>query len=242
MLEYGTIEGFQPFASCQLLDRSPEVYAPPHPCYAVAVQHRTRLWRRWRPRSVEESPPVPGDRGAFGRCGSFGEALTRVRKFNLDAQAGCSTAGPASWAVVACVHQLPAEAGARLTTVTPLAYHSLETGIASPWRPTHLLDVPPDPWKFQVKADGDFVQFNTLESAVDEVMRHNRAKWNGGGSELSSWHLLVAVERSALFERVDCRSWQPRQGVMSLELSRRFHLFDRSTWPLPEGVDLQIPK
>jgi len=80
-----------------------------------------------------------------------------------------------------------------------------------------------------------------VETAVQNVIELNRLKHHGGRQRIDTWHVVIAIESQPLWERLEYRHWKTNEGVISLESSRNFHVFDRLTWPVPKGARLELP-
>ncbi len=236
----GKVKGFKPFCTVDVLNHPEGVREKSEPCYTVVVHHRTKSWAPWRPRSVEDVPPLPDDGGLYRRCRSFGEALSIARRLNSQWLGSASEPGPGQWAIVASVEGVTPKNTATLRCVTPLAYRSREIRVKPQWTPTHLLENPLCPWKAEFSSESHLAGYDTFEIAVHEVVRRNRLKCPGGPIAVDSWHILIALESHALSERLEYRCWNPNVGVMSLESSRRFHIFDRASWPVPDCMNLDL--
>ena len=236
----GKIKGFRPFCMGDARNQSEGVREESGPCYAVVVHHRTKSWAPWKPRSVEDVPPLSDDGDLHLRCRGFGEALGKARDLNSQWLGSASELGPDQWAIVACIERVIQSPVTVPRPVTPLAYHSREIQFDRQWVPAHLLDVPLFPWKDELPSGSDLPAYDTFEIVMHEVARRNRLKCPGEPTSVDSWHILVALESHALSERLEYRCWKPNVGVMSLESSRRFHIFDRANWPVPEGMNLDF--
>ena len=236
----GRIPGFQPFRIEDVLALQQYDGKQNDPCYLVIIYPWSRQWSTWRPGSVDEVPPARGDAGLYRRCRTFGESLSETRGLNAVWLSEASVGDSAHWAVTACIEPAAGEGPAKLRFVGSLDYRSKEIQLASRWTPTHLLDVPNCQWKEGFRGGSDLPYHETFEAAVHEVLRQNRSKYRIGNRSVTSWYILVAIENHALGERLEYRCWRPDQGVLSLESSRRFHVFDRTSWPIPEDVTLDL--
>ncbi len=239
VLGLGGIENPLQFSANELLNAPDGAGNSAEPLYMVAIHRRSTCWAGWRPRSVEDVPPTLGDQGLYSRCQNFGEALRKTRSLNLRWLKRASGHGPAQWAIVSCIDRNALQSHAPLRTVTPLTYRSQELSVAG-WTPGHLLDVPLSPWKSDFPFGVDLPVCDTLETAVHHVLALNRLEYSGRPGQVDSWHVVIAIENQPICERLEYRSWKPNEGVVSLESSRIFHVFDRLTWPVPEDVRLEL--
>jgi hypothetical protein len=239
-------EGFHPFSSGELFDESEDFWRWSEPRYAVVVHFRSKLWNLWRPDSVEDVPPTLGHHGLYSVCDGFGEALSKTRRLNAETLGTDSGTTPDQWAIVVCIDHATPQESALLRIVTPIEYRCWQIRIPAPWVPKHLLDVPLSPFKDKHLLGSDLPARSTLENAMQEVIRLNRAASGGRQIPVTSWHVVIGLESQSLSETREYRCWKPSHGVMSLESSKRFHVFDKSSWPIAHGIDdealqMQLP-
>ena len=240
VLDFSGAEEFQRFSANELLNAPDGTGNSAETCYIVAIHRRSKCWAGWRPRSVEDVPPTLGGQGLFSRCQSFGEALRKTRSLNSRWLKRTSGHGPAQWAILSCIDRTALQGSASLRTVTPLAYRSQELRVASGWTPVHLLDVPLSPWKSDFPFGVDLPVCDTFETAIHNVLELNRLKYSGRSRQVDTWHVVIAIESQPICERLEYRCWKTNEGVISLESSRMFHVFDRLSWPVPEDARLDL--
>ena len=236
----GRIVGFQPFCTSEFLTKTENLRQRSEARYMVVVHPRHPSWKSWKPGTLEDVPPELGDRGLYRECLGFGEALSKSRSLNSQWLGVAPKRVPDQWAIVVCLDAVNPQLEVVVRIVTPLAYRSREIQLSTPWIPLHLMDVPPHLWKDKIQPGHGLPRYDSFEAAVQNVIAQNRSKCSRASSPVDSWHILIALESQVCFEQAEYRCWKPTQGVMSLEASRKFHVFDRSDWPLPDGAQLEI--
>lgn len=226
-------DGFHVFAASCLPTARMEHRSWDHLRFAVVVMRRRKEWANWTPRSADDRPPVPSQKGLYALAPNLIEALRQMHSLNAAWSRPASESAPPQWAVVASVDLQPGDNSARLDIVSPFAYQSLPISLEAPWYPKGVLDVPDVPWKVRFPSAAHRQPTNRLEVAVDETTRRNQETLNAKAAGTLAWHIVVALEPSPVNECWEYRSWQSGCGVMSLEKSQRFYVLQPSSWHMP---------
>ncbi len=195
------------------------------------------VWERWRPRSLEEKPPVIGLEDNGYRLTKHSRELLpllrTVRRFNADELMRAPVdLAPEFWAAVVSVGSSSCFHNVRHPRfVTPVTYEMYSCLVPPTWTPKGQLDKPPGFFCSEFEPDRFY---RSLTKALRAIRRYNQY----GLDELAQepqrdrrhWHVLLALEHDPIDQHL-LLNWP---GGVSIGLrvynrARPFHVVDQ-TW------------